>query len=99
MQPWERDVPGSGAAKTDQSLFRSAVSTLQAKSLVIVGASERAAWPSMIYRNLRQFGYPGRIALINPRQKEVFGERCHASLRELAEPVDHALVIVPAAGV
>src|SRR3954451_13134715 len=99
MQAWERDVPGSGAAKADQSLFRSAVSTLQAKSLAIVGASERARWPSDIYKALRDFGYPGRIALINPRQTEVFGQRCFPSLRDLPEPVDHALVIVPAAAV
>ena len=75
------------------------MSTLQARSLAIVGASERARWPSEIYKNLREFGYPGRIALINPRQSEVFGERCFPSLRSLPEPVDHALVIVPAASV
>ena len=63
------------------------------------GASERARWPSEIFANLREFGYPGRIALINPRQTQVFGERCFPSLRELPEPVDHALVIVPAAAV
>ncbi len=76
-----------------------AVSTLQAKSLAIVGASERARWSSEIFKNLREFGYPGRIALINPRQTEVFGQRCHPSLRDLPEPVDHALMIVPAAAV
>ena len=81
---------------TDNNLFRSAASTLQARSLAIVGASERAAWPSMIYKNLREFGYPGRIAFVNPRQTEVFGQRCYPSLRDLPEPVDHALVIVPA---
>ncbi|HZD64111.1 MAG TPA: CoA-binding protein, partial [Xanthobacteraceae bacterium] len=99
MQAWERDVPGSGAAKADHSLFRSAVSTLQAKSLAIVGASERARWPSEIFKNLHEFGYGGRIALVNPRQTEVFGQRCFPSLRALPEPVDHALVIVPAAAV
>ena len=57
---WERDVPGAGAATADNNnLFRQAASTLQAKSLAIVGASERARWPSEIYRNLREFGYPG----------------------------------------
>ena len=81
---------------TDNNLFRSAASALQAKSLAIVGASERAAWPSMIYKNLREFGYPGRITFVNPRQTEVFGQRCYPSLRDMPEPVDHALVIVPA---
>src|SRR5712692_10562737 len=99
MPAWERDVSGTDAAKADRSLFRSAVSTLQAKSLAIVGASERARWPSEIFKNLREFGYPGRIAFINPRQTEVFGERCFPSLCDLPEPVDHALVIVPAASV
>src|SRR6266851_927720 len=97
MHSVELDVPGTGAVKTDGDLFRSVVSTLQAKSLAIVGASERARWPSEIFRNLREFGYPGRVALINPRQSELFGQRCFASLRGLPEPVDHALVIVPAA--
>jgi acetyltransferase len=99
MQAQERDLAGTKAASAAKSLFRSAVSTLQAKSLAIVGASERARWPSEIFRNLRDFGYGGRVALINPRQKEVYGQRCFPSLRELPEPVDHALVIVPAAAV
>jgi acetate---CoA ligase (ADP-forming) len=99
MQFRERDVPGAGAAAAESHLFRQAASTLTATSLAIVGASERARWPSEIFHNLRAFGYPGRIALINPRQTQVFGERCHPSLRDLPEPVDHALVIVPAPAV
>src|SRR3954465_13558961 len=99
MRASGRDEQASDALTSADGLFRSAASTLQAKSLAIVGASERARWPSEIYKNLREFGYPGRVALINPRQSEVFGERCFPSLRRLTEPVDHALVIVPAASV
>jgi acetate---CoA ligase (ADP-forming) len=69
---------------------------LQAASVAIVGASERARWASQIFSNLRQFGYGGRIVLVNPRQQQVFGEPCLPSLRQLSEPVDHAMVIVPA---
>src|SRR5438270_9429365 len=99
MQARERDVAGTQAASASQGLFRSVTTTLAAKSLAIVGASERARWPSEIFKNLREFGYPGRIALVNPRQGQVFGQQCFASLRNLPEPVDHALVIVPAAAV
>jgi acetate---CoA ligase (ADP-forming) len=99
MQGQERNVPVTETATATESLFRSAVSTLTAKSLAIVGASERARWPSEIFKNLREFGYPGRIVLVNPRQKEVYGQRCFPSLRDLPEPVEHALVIVPAAAV
>jgi acyl-CoA synthetase (NDP forming) len=79
-----------------ESALRSPASMLSASSVAIVGASERARWPSHIYANLRDFGYGGRIYLINPRQQTVFGERCFASLRDVAEPIDHAMVIVPA---
>jgi acetate---CoA ligase (ADP-forming) len=99
MQAWERDQAGTGAAATGNGLFRSAVSTLTAKSLAIVGASERARWPSDIFKNLREFGYPGSVVLVNPRQREVYGQPCFPSLRDLPAPVDHALVIVPAAAV
>ena len=45
-------------------------------SVAIVGASERGQWQGMIYRNLRELKYPGRVYPVNPRQKEVFGEPC-----------------------
>src|SRR5437660_439960 len=99
MQGQERNAPVTETPTATASLFRSAVSTLTAKSLAIIGASERARWPSEIFKNLREFGYPGRIVLVNPRQKEVYGQRCFPSLRDLPEPVEHALVIVPAAAV
>ena len=42
-------------------MFRSPETVLRAKSIAIVGASERAPWARIIYRNLRDFGYPGRL--------------------------------------
>jgi acetyltransferase len=82
-----------------QTLFRSPASVLAPTSVAIVGASERGKWQQAIYRNLRDYGYPGRVLLVNPRQKTIFGEPCFRSLREIPEPVEHALVIVPAAAV
>jgi acetate---CoA ligase (ADP-forming) len=82
-----------------EAVLRSPASVLTASSVAIVGASERARWASQIFSNLRQFGYGGRIALVNPRSQKVYDEPCYPSLRELPEPVDHAMVIVPAAGV
>src|SRR6516162_6005559 len=82
-----------------QTLFRSPASVLAPTSVAIVGASERGKWQQAIYRNLRDCCYPGRVLLVNPRQKTVFGEPCFPSLREIPEPVEHALVIVPAAAV
>ena len=81
------------------SLFRSPESVLAPSSVAIVGASERGQWQGMIYRNLRNYKFPGRVFLVNPRQQEVWGERCFPSLRELPERIDHAMVIVPAPAV
>jgi acetyltransferase len=86
-------------AATSQTLFRSPASVLAPSSVAIVGASERGPWQQAIYRNLRDYGYPGRVLLVNPKQKAVFGEPCFPSLREIPEPVDHAIIIVPAAAV
>ena len=80
-------------------MFRSPASVLAPASVAIVGASERGQWQGIIYRNLRELKYPGRIYLVNPRQKEVWGEPCFPSLREIPEKVQHAMVIVPAAAV
>ncbi len=76
--------------------FRSVEHTLRARSVALVGASERGRWPGQILGAMRDQGYDGKIYLINPRQAEVFGEKAYPSLRDLPEPVDHAIVIVPA---
>jgi acetate---CoA ligase (ADP-forming) len=81
------------------SVLRSPASMLRAASVAIVGASERARWASQIFNNLRQFGYGGRVHLVNPWQQTVYGERCVPSLRDIGDSVDHAMVIVPAANV
>ncbi|HEY7296747.1 MAG TPA: acetate--CoA ligase family protein [Xanthobacteraceae bacterium] len=86
-------------AATWPTLFRSPASVLAPSSVAIVGASERGPWQQAIYRNLRDYGYPGRVFLVNPKQKSVFDEPCFPSLLDIPEPVEHAMVVVPAAAV
>src|SRR5690242_7669766 len=93
------DVAGTAGIGAMRPAFRSPASMLSAKSVALVGASERGRWPGRIFTNLAQFGYPGRIYLVNPRQSEVFGERCYPSLQDPPQAPDHALVIVPAKAV
>src|SRR5262249_45546987 len=87
-------VPGTRSVTASQE-FRSPANVLAPSSVALVGASERGQWQGLIYRNLRDYKYPGRVFLVNPRQREVWGETCYPSLRELPERVDHAMVIVP----
>jgi acetate---CoA ligase (ADP-forming) len=79
--------------------FKSPLALFNSSSVAIVGASERARWPTQIYRNLREVGYPGKIFPVNPRLGEVWGRKCYPNLAALPEPPDHALVIVPAPAV
>ena len=50
----------------EQEMFRSPASVLAPASVAIVGASERGQWQGIIYRNLRELKYPGRIYLVEP---------------------------------
>ncbi len=82
-----------------QPLFRPVETVMRPQSVAIVGASERGRWPSDIYGSLKEKSFGGKLYLVNPRQQEVYGEKAYPSLRELPEPVDHAIVIVPGAAV
>lgn len=77
-------------------MFKSPETVLRARSLAIVGASERAKWAGDIYASLKNGGYPGKVYPINPRYSEVWGMPCYPGFGALPEPVEHAAIIVPA---
>jgi acyl-CoA synthetase (NDP forming) len=80
-------------------VFKNLNSVLSAKSLALVGASERARWPKVIYQNLIDNGFEGEVYPINPNYDEVWGVKCYRGISTLPKPVDHAIVIVPARSV
>ncbi len=60
---------------------------LNAKTIAIVGLSKNTLRAShFVGFYLRRHGY--RVFAVNPREKEVFGERSYASLRDVPERVD-----------
>ncbi len=85
---------GAKQAATADGL-KSPKSVLAAQSIAIVGASEKGRWPTQIFNNLKKLGYKGQVYLINPRQTEIYGERCYPSLKDLPAPAEHAAVLVP----
>jgi acetyltransferase len=68
---------------------------LRAKSVAIVGASQRGAWPLGIYRNLKSAKFPGGIYLINPNYNELFGDKCYPNLAALPEVPEQLLILIP----
>lgn len=77
------------------------VSALTApRNVVIVGASDRpGSWAERVWRNLKRCGYEGAVYPVNPGRAEIWGGRCYADFRDLPEPPDHLVVLIPAAGV
>src|SRR4026209_2038581 len=68
---------------------------LRAKSVAIIGASQKGAWPQGIYRNLKGAKFPGGVYLINPNYQELYGDKCYPSLAELPEVPEELLVLIP----
>ena len=59
----------------------------QARTIAVVGLSAEWHRPSFFAaKYMQEHGY--RIVPVNPRYREVLGERCHPSLRDIGEPID-----------
>jgi acetate---CoA ligase (ADP-forming) len=72
------------------------------RSVAIIGASQRGASAlnreprgNRVIRNLKSFGYPGRILTVNPKYTEVMGCPCYPEISAVPEPVDCVVLAVP----
>jgi acyl-CoA synthetase (NDP forming) len=66
---------------------------LEARSVAVVGASvKEGSLGRQMMHELERGGYEGAIHPVNPGYDEVLGHRCVASLAEVPEPVDLAIV-------
>ncbi|HVO94884.1 MAG TPA: acetate--CoA ligase family protein [Terriglobales bacterium] len=84
------------------SVWRDLSPLMQPRSVAVVGASQRAdALPNReprgnrVIRNLKNFGFPGRIVAINPKYSEVMDCPCYPDLGAVPEPVDCVVLAVP----
>ena len=72
------------------------------KSVAIIGASQRSSSAlnresrgNRVIRNLKNFGYPGRIVTVNPKYNEVMDCPCYPDIAAIPEPVDCVVLAVP----
>jgi acetyltransferase len=67
------------------------------ESIAIVGGSQEIQKPGgNVLKNLIDTGFPGKIHVVNPKQQEVQGIKCHKSVSDLPQ-VDLAILAIPAA--
>ena len=73
---------------------------LAPESVVVIGASrERGTVGRAILDNIRTGGYAGRVYAVNARARQIGGQPCLPSVRDLPEPADLAVIAVPAGAV
>lgn len=66
----------------------------------MVGASAvPGKWGFTILFNILNGGFTGKIFPVNPREKSIMGLPCHASLMDIPEEIDAALIVTPAQAV
>lgn len=71
-----------------------------ASAIAVIGATERpGAIGRLPIEYLQRYGYAGKIYPVNPKGGSVLGIEAYSSLRAVPEPVDLALIMVPASAV
>jgi acyl-CoA synthetase (NDP forming) len=69
---------------------------IEPASIAVIGASRREGTVGRaILDNIRTAGYKGRLHAVNPHARHLGGVPCVASVAELPEPPDLAVVAVP----
>ena len=66
------------------------------RSLAVVGASDTSGWAQFLAASSAGTGFSGPLIPVHPKHDTVFGRPAVRSLRDLAEPVDLAFIMVPA---
>lgn len=67
------------------------------KSIAIIGASRKPEkLGNRILRNLSNRGFQGKLFPVNPQANEILGFPTYSSVIDIPEPVDLAMIVVPA---
>lgn len=70
------------------------------RSVAVIGASEKPGKLGFhVMKSLTCGGFEGRILPVNPSSREIMGIPTHAALSDISDPVDLAVVVVPAGAV
>lgn len=70
------------------------------KAIAFIGASaEISKWGHLMYSNVLAGNFPGKVYLVNPKGGEIAGRKVFKSITEISDPIDLAVVTIPAARV
>lgn len=70
------------------------------RSVAVIGASSRTdSVGGVVFRNMLDSGYQGKLYAVNPNHAEIQGVTAYAGIESIPEPVDLAVIITRAATV
>ncbi|MDP6561355.1 MAG: acetate--CoA ligase family protein [Candidatus Peribacteraceae bacterium] len=73
------------------------MSLFEPKSIAVIGASPTEGKVGHdVLKNLIDEGYGGDLFPINPKHEEVLGKKTYKSVKEVDEPIELAVIVVPA---
>ncbi len=65
---------------------------LEPRSIALVGVSRKTGDGTNVLENLLQYGYLGKLYPVNPNASEILGVKTYASVRDIPDKVDLAVV-------
>lgn len=68
-----------------------------ARSIALVGATERSVWSNTAFANCGTVGFDGKLHLVNAKGGTIYGAAAATSCAAIGEQVDAALLMVPGA--
>jgi acetyltransferase len=67
------------------------------KSIALIGASrDHEKIPGRLLAMLRKNEFPGRLYPVNPNYGDIDGLKCFSSIADVGQPIDLAIVVIPA---
>ena len=96
-------TPGSISARQAREHSSEAVSIerlLRPRSIAVIGANRTpGSIGHAVFRNLIDGEFVGAVYPVNPKAGSVAGVRAYASVRDIPDPIDLAIIVTPAATV
>ena len=94
------DLTRSATPSADERKAATLRALLAPRSIAVIGASRRQDTNGyQILRNLIDFGFTGAVYPVNPRAVSVCSVPAYSRIEEIADPIDVAIIAVPAAQV
>ncbi|HJW15143.1 MAG TPA: GNAT family N-acetyltransferase, partial [Thermoanaerobaculia bacterium] len=88
------------AERSERAAAASMKRLFEPKVVAVLGASrERPKIGAELFNNLVSTGFQGKVIPINPSATEVLGVPAYPRLADVPDPVDLAVIVIPAAGV